>query len=86
MKLFDALNIEAIPRDQNSAGDKLAVSASTLQPSEEMLGGDCPLEINFRPFVTDNVEHWKVFKDDEKILRFINNIDEFSNFRANGEE
>ena len=55
MEFFDALNIEKIPRDQNSASDKLAVSASTPQPSDEMLDGDCPLEINFRPFVPDNV-------------------------------
>ena len=30
MEFFDALNIEAIPRDQNSAFDKLTVSGSTL--------------------------------------------------------
>ena len=86
MEFFDALNIEAIPRDQNCAADKLAVPASTLQPLEEMLGGDCPLEINFRPSVPDNVEHWQVFKDDEQILKFINNINEFSNFKANEQE
>ena len=86
MEFFYALNIEEIPRDQNSAADKLAVSASTLQPSEAMLEGSHPLEINFRPFVPDNVEHWQVFKDDEQILRFINNIDEFSNFKANEQE
>ena len=51
MEYFDALNIEAVPRDHNSASDKLAVSASTLQPSDEMLEGDCLLEINFRPSV-----------------------------------
>ena len=51
-----------------------------------MLVGDCPLEIKFRPYVPDNVEHWQVFKDDEQILKFINNIDEFSNFKANEQE
>ena len=83
MEFFDALNIEAIPRDQNSASDKLAVSASTLQPSDEMLEGDCPLEINFKPSIPDNIEHWKVFQDDAQILKFINHIDEFSNYKAN---
>ena len=66
MELFDALNIEAVPRDQNSASDKLAVSVSNLQPSDEMLEGDCPLEINSRPSVLDNLEHWQVFQDDDK--------------------
>ena len=51
-----------------------------------MLGGDCPLEINFRPSIPDNVKHWQVFKDDEQILKFINSIDEFSNFKANEQE
>ena len=58
IEFFDALNIEAIPRDQNSAADRLAVSASTLQPLDEMLKGDFPLEINFRPSIPDNIEHW----------------------------
>ena len=80
MEFFNALNIEAVPRDQNSASDRLAVSASTLQPSDEMLEGNCPLEINFRPSVPDNVEHWQLFKDDEQILRLIHNVDEFLNF------
>ena len=83
MEFFDALNIEAIPRDQNSATDQLVFAASTLQPSDEMLEGDCLLEINFRPSVPDHVEHWQVFKDDEQILKFIHNVDEFSNFRVN---
>ena len=81
MEFFDSLNIEAIPRDQNSVADKLAVSVSTLQPSDEMLEGDCPLEINFRHSVPDNVEHWQVFKDDKQILRFIHNDDEFLNLK-----
>ena len=34
MEFFNVLNIEAVPRDQNSASDRLAVSASTLQPSD----------------------------------------------------
>ena len=37
MEFFDALNIEAIPRDHNSATDQLAFAASALQPSNEMI-------------------------------------------------
>ena len=75
-----------IHKDQNSASDKLAVSASTLQPSDEMLKGDCPLEINFRPSIPDNLEHWQVFQDDAQILKFINHLDEFSNYKASERE
>ena len=51
-----------------------------------MLEGDCPLEVNFRPSVLDNLEHWQVFQDDAQILKFINHIDEFSNYKANERE
>ena len=82
MEFFDALNLTSIHRDQNSLADKLVVAASTLQPSKEMLNGDGKLEINFRPLVPENMEHWQVFRDDEQILKFIHNIEEFSNFNV----
>ena len=47
---------------------------------------DCLLEINFRPSIPDNIEHWQVFEDDEQILRFIHNVDEFLNFKVNDQE
>ena len=82
MEFLDALNMTSIHRDQNSLADMLAVAASTIQPSEEMLDGDGKLEINFRPSVPDNMEHWQVFRDDEQILKFIHNIKEYSNFNV----
>ena len=66
--------------------DKLAVTASTLHPFEELMNGDGKLEINFRPWVLDNMEHWQVFQDDEQILRFIHNVQEFSNFNVSFQE
>ena len=86
MEFFDALNIIEIPREQNSMADKLAVAASTLQLSEELMNGDEKLEINFRPSVSDNMEHWQVFRDDEQILRFIHNVQEFSIFNVSFQE
>ena len=86
MEFFHALNMTSIHRDQNKLADKLDVVVSTLQPSEELLNGDGKLEINFIPSVPDNMEHWKVFHDDEQILKFIHNIEEFSNFNVNFQE
>ena len=63
--------------------NKLAVATSTLEPSKELLNGNDKLEINFRPSVPDNMEHWQVFQNDEQILRFIHNVEEFSNFEVN---
>ena len=32
------------------------------------------------------MDHWQVFCDDEQILKFIDNIEEFSNFNVNFQE
>jgi len=53
------------------------VAASTLQPIEELMDGKGKYEINFRPSIPDNVEHWQVFDDDKQILNFIHNVQEF---------
>ena len=57
MEWFDALNIQNIHREMNGLADKLAVAASTLQPSDEMISGNGKMEINFRPSIPDNIDH-----------------------------
>jgi hypothetical protein len=84
--MFDAMDIISVPRDQNSLADSLAVAASTLQPSEDLIRGEGKLEIIFRPSVPDNVDHWQVFRDDKQILRFIHNVQEFSDFNVSYKE
>ena len=42
----------------NGLANKLAVAASTLQPSDEMVNGNGKMEINFRPSIPDNGDHW----------------------------
>ena len=61
MEHFDALKLTSIHRDENGLAYKMAIEASTLQPYEELLNNDGKLEINFRPSVPDNMEHWQVF-------------------------
>jgi ribonuclease HI len=82
IEFFDAIDLIAIPRDQNSLADSLVVAASTLQPSEDLMKGKGKLEIIFRPSIPNNIDHWQVFKDDEQILRFIHNVKEFSSFNV----
>jgi hypothetical protein len=36
--------------------------------------------------VPDNIDHWQVFKDDEQILRFLHNVQEFSGFNVSYKE
>ena len=58
--------------------DKLVIATSTLQPIDEMVNRDGKLNINFRSSIPDNINHWQVFNDDKQVLRFIQNVQEFS--------
>ena len=82
MDWFDALNLQKIPREMNGVADKLAVAASTLQPLDEMINGNGKMEINSRPSIPDNVNHWQVFNDDKQLLRFIHNLQEFEDCKT----
>jgi ribonuclease HI len=82
IELFDVVDLISIPREHNS----LVVSASTLQPSKDLLNGQGKMEKKFRPSVPDNINHWQVFINDEHILRFIHNVQEFSGFNVSYKE
>ena len=77
-KSFRKISIEVVPREENHVADSLVVSASTLQPCEGPLHELCKMEVLFRPSVSDNLEHWQVFKDDDQIIRFMENNKEFT--------
>jgi len=65
MEHFDAIILEAIPREKNALADELAVAASTLQLSDELIKEKIKMEIIFRPSVLDNSKHWQVFNDEK---------------------
>jgi len=44
------------------------------------------MEVNFRPSVPDNVNHWQVFRDDKQILKFIHNVQKFSGCKVGYKE
>jgi hypothetical protein len=74
---FLDFNISFIPRGENTLADSLAVSTSVLKfPLLPMVEND--VDIRYRPSVLDNVKHWKVFKDDSELKRFLQSVDEFS--------
>jgi ribonuclease HI len=74
---FSAFNISFVPREDNVVADSLAVSGSRFKiPLLSMVKYD--VEIKYRPSVPDNVKHWKVFKDDLEIEKFLQSVDEFS--------
>jgi len=57
MKSLDDLNLISIPRDQNFRADELAVDASNLQLSHELIKENISVEVIFRPSVPDNMDH-----------------------------
>jgi ribonuclease HI len=72
-KSFKRISIEVVPREENHVADALAISVSNLQPCEGPLHDQCKMEVLFRPSIPDNLEHWKVFEDDDQIIRFMEN-------------
>jgi hypothetical protein len=86
MEFFDALDLVEIPREMNGKANNLAVAASTFQPTDELMNGHGKMEVIFRPSIPDNLDHWQVFSDDKQILRFMNNLQEFSGFKVGYKE
>jgi hypothetical protein len=69
-------NISFVPRENNSVEDSLAISASNFKvPFPPKLKYE--VEIKYRPSIPDNVKHWKDFKDDIDIKKFLETVDEF---------
>lgn len=86
MEWFDALDIIAISRQENGLADKLAISTSSLEPCDELLDGKGQMDVNFKPLVPDNLDHWQVFRYDKHVLSFIHNMQEFSGFKVSYKE
>ena len=40
------------------------------------------MEVIFRPSVPDNVEHWQIYNEESQVVRFLNNMEEFSGFKV----
>jgi hypothetical protein len=83
--LFLSFNIVYIPRNQNEQFDSLDVAASTFKPPlpPKM---KYELEVRCRPSIPYNVKYWRVFEEDSKIKRFIEEIDNFSSIHVDQDE
>jgi ribonuclease HI len=65
---FLAFNISFIPREENTMDDSFVVSASYFKvPLPPKLKYD--VGVKYRPYVPDNIKHWKVFEDDNEIKK-----------------
>lgn len=73
---FENFCISYIPRAKNQLAHSLAIFASLfIPPMPPRLVYE--VQMKYRPSLPDNVEHWKVFNDDDEINRFLQVIDEF---------
>jgi hypothetical protein len=71
---FLAFNVSIVPREENTVVDSLVVSASKFRvPLPLKLKYE--VEVKYRPFIPDNVKHWKVFEDDLEIKKFLETVD-----------
>jgi hypothetical protein len=76
---FLDFNMSFVPREKNSMAYSLAISASNFKvPLPPKLKYE--VELKYRPSIPDNVKHWKVFEDDLEIKKFLETMDELSNF------
>jgi ribonuclease HI len=74
---FSSIKVHFIPRTENLHADALAKAASTFSPPTNVKL-KYHIEIRYKPSIPDNVRHWQVFEDDEKIQKFLIAIGEFS--------
>jgi ribonuclease HI len=74
---LDAFNLIAIPREQNSKADELAVVASTLQLPDDLVDENILVEVIFWPSIPNNIDHWQVFDDDKKMIKFLTHMHEY---------
>jgi hypothetical protein len=65
-----------MPGEENQLADSLIVSTSTLQHFKEI--GLYKVEVNFKPSIPENLEHWQVIDDEHQILCFLRNEGELS--------
>ena len=69
---------------KNQLGDSLAVSASMfIPPMTPRLVYE--VQMKYRPSLPVNVQHWKVFQDDDEMNRFLQVIDDFSEMKIDQE-
>lgn len=63
---FLAFNIQFLSREGNRMANSLAVVVRNFKhPQNPLLR--YKVEVRYRPFIIDNVKHWKVFEDVEQI-------------------
>ena len=81
---FYEYTISLIPREQKNIANSLDNSASLFKipiyPNKRY-----EIQVKHRPYIPDNVKNWKVFEDNNKVKRFLQNEEEFFNTQIDDE-
>jgi hypothetical protein len=74
---FEAFNITVLPRTKNTLVYSLDTPASRLSPLEEYEASRFTVELLYKPSIPNNISNWKVFEEDEQIIYFLTNQENF---------
>jgi hypothetical protein len=77
IKSFDSFNISYVPHSLNYDVDLLVNVASRLIPSNRLMPDTFSVELLYRPSIPDNITSWRVFDNDQHIIRFLHLKDTF---------
>ena len=77
MNTFEAFNIKSIPHTLNYEADMLPTVASNLCPSDNFSHDKFSIELIYRPSIPNNITNWRVFEDDDQIIKFVHSEDTF---------
>ena len=80
---LDAFSIEVVPREMNIKANSLVVSTSLLLPHPKFKDKKYHIEIVYQASILDNIESWKVFKDDKSLQLFLENDKASSRHQSN---
>ena len=77
MNKFEAFNIRSIPHSLNFEVDIVANTTLNICPSNDFSHDKFIVELIYRSSILDNIMNWKVFEDDEQIIKFLHSEDTF---------
>jgi hypothetical protein len=82
---FEAFNITAIPKTNNTLVDSIATTGSRLSPLEYYEASRFTVELLYKSSVPNNISKWKVFEGDEQIVDFLTNQENFKDLAIDDE-
>jgi hypothetical protein len=82
---FEAFNITAIPGEKTTLSDSLATATSWLSPLEDCEASWFTVELLYKQSMPKNISNWKVFEEDEQIIKILTNQENFKDLAIDDE-